>query len=131
MARNFPSRIKEHQTIAVSYAHAQKDSSNTMKLLEIVETLDENECMIKALNKLIVTANGAISWLRNTHYLMILSAEDRLAIKNQTYAGFLRGNLKRGLKGKGLGGKEGGREKSGNIITCARKFCQGVVIFVV
>ena len=26
----FPNRIKEHQAIAVFYAHAQRDSSNTM-----------------------------------------------------------------------------------------------------
>jgi hypothetical protein len=39
--------------------------------------------MVKALTKLIGTANGAISRLRNTHYPMVLSAEDRLAIKNK------------------------------------------------
>ena len=71
----------------------QRDSTNTMQLLEIVETLDENDFMIKALTKLIVTANGAISRLRNTHHPMLLSAEDRLAIKNQKCAGFVRGSL--------------------------------------
>jgi hypothetical protein len=29
----FPNRIKEHQAIAISYAHAQRDSSNIMRLL--------------------------------------------------------------------------------------------------
>jgi hypothetical protein len=57
----FPNRIKEHQAIAVSYAPAQRNSSNTMQFLEIVETSDENECMIKALTKLIVTANDNLS----------------------------------------------------------------------
>jgi hypothetical protein len=99
----FPNRIKEHQAIAVSYAHAQRDNSNTMQLLEIVETLDEGECMIKALTKLIGmikaltkligTANGAISRLRNTHYPMVLSAEDRLAIKNKKICWVCKGEF--------------------------------------
>jgi hypothetical protein len=90
----YPNRIKEHLAIAVSYAHAQRESGNTMRLLETVETLHEENCMVKALTKLIVTANRAISHLRNTYYPMILSAEDRLAIKIGKNVGYVRGNLK-------------------------------------
>jgi hypothetical protein len=65
-----------------------------MRLLEIVETLDEgDEFMVKALTKLIGTANGNISRLRNTHYPMVLSAEDRLAIKNQKICWVCKGSL--------------------------------------
>jgi hypothetical protein len=77
-----------------------------MQLLEIVETLDENDCMIKTLTKLIVTANGAISRLRNTHYPMILSAGDRVAIKNKKICWVCKGEFEEGTKGKGTRGKK-------------------------
>jgi hypothetical protein len=100
-------RIKEHQAIAVSYAHAQRDSSNTMRLLDVVEKLDEGDCMVQALTKLIVTANKAISRLRDTHYPMILSPEDRMAIKNKKVCWVCKGtNGKgKGAEGKGTKGK--------------------------
>ena len=80
-----------------------------MRLLEIVETLDEGECMVKALTKLIGTANGAISRLRNTHYPMVLSAEDRLAIKNRKICWVCKGEFAE--VDNGTKGKRGGRGK--------------------
>ena len=47
-------RVKEHEATAVSYTHAQSDSSNTMQLIEAFETLSEEECVgaaMVALNK--------------------------------------------------------------------------------
>jgi hypothetical protein len=102
-----------------------------MQLLEIVEILDENECMIKALTKLIVTANEATSRLRNTHYPIILSTEDRLEIINQKICWVCKVEFEEGTKGKGTRGKREGRGNSEIIITCGRKYRQGVVIFVV
>jgi hypothetical protein len=82
-----------------------------MQLLEIVEKLDENERMIKTLTKLIVTENGAISHLRNTHYPMLLSAYNRLAIKNKTIFWVCKGEFEEGTKRKRTREKRVGKEK--------------------
>ena len=84
-----------------------------MRLLEIVEILDEEDFMIKALTKLIVKANCAISRLKITHYPMILSAEDRLTIKNKKIRWVCKGEFEAETIGKGTRGKKtkGGRGK--------------------
>jgi hypothetical protein len=65
---------------------------------------------------------------------MILSAEDRLAIKNKKICWVCKGEFEEGTKGKGTRVKKTkkmeGRGKSATTITCGRKYLQGVVIFV-
>ena len=103
--------VKKHEVIAVSYAHAQRDSCNSMQLVEVVERLGGEDCMLSAVTALIKTANKSISRLRNTSYPMTLSPEDELAIKTEKICWvckgeFVEGNGKegKGVRGKGVKG---------------------------
>jgi hypothetical protein len=74
--------VKKHEAIAISFAHAWRDSSNTMQLEDFCETLGGGEdCVATSMVALIKTANEAILRLRNTEYPINLSPEDELAIK--------------------------------------------------
>ena len=40
--------VKEHEAVAISYAHAQRNASNTVKLVEVFEKLGEEDCSATA-----------------------------------------------------------------------------------
>jgi hypothetical protein len=61
----------------------REERSNTMQLVDLIETLGGEDCVGTAMVALIKTAIEAISQLCHTHYPMNLSPEDELAIKNQ------------------------------------------------
>ena len=81
-------RIKEHEAITVSFAHGKRDSSNTMQLVEVFETLDGGDCACAAMVALIRKDNNSILWLRNVYYPMMISLEDVLSIKNKDMCWF-------------------------------------------
>ena len=70
-------RVKEYEPILVSYIHAQRDSINTMQLLELFDTFGGEDCLGAVIVTLIKTANNSISRLRNVNYLKTLSQEDQ------------------------------------------------------
>ena len=51
-------RVREHEAIAVSYAHAQRNSSNTMQLVEVFKKLNGEDCMSTTM--IIKTAHKSI-----------------------------------------------------------------------
>ena len=57
-------RFKEHEAIVVAFAHGQRDSSNTMQLVDVFETLGEVECIGADVVIPIKTANALISRLK-------------------------------------------------------------------
>ena len=61
-------RIKELEVIAFSYANAQRESSNTMQLVEVFETSGGKDCMGAGMTALIKTENNLISRLHNINY---------------------------------------------------------------
>ena len=61
-------RVTEYKVIAISFAHVQRDASNIMQLVDVVETLGGEDCVsldIIALNK---SADKSVCWLRITAY---------------------------------------------------------------
>ena len=56
----------------VAFAHGQRDSCNTMQLVDVFETLGGEDCLVADLVVPIKTANALISRLRNTYYPMTL-----------------------------------------------------------
>ena len=48
-------RFKEHKTITDSYAHVQRDSSNTLQFVEVFEALAAKDCMSAAMTALTKT----------------------------------------------------------------------------
>ena len=65
--------VKEHDAIAVSYGHAQRDLSNSIELVEVLETLGGKDWVGTAMVVLITTANKSILRLHNINYPMTLS----------------------------------------------------------
>jgi hypothetical protein len=64
-----------------------------MQVLDLVEPLGWEDFMRSALASLIKTAIGAISRLHYTNYSMILSPDDRLAIKNRITCWVFKGEF--------------------------------------
>ena len=82
--------LKKQKANVVSYAHAQRKPSNTMKLVELFKILVGGDCEGTAMALFIKQANKLISKLHNLNYPLTLSPEDELAIKNMKFAGFVR-----------------------------------------
>ena len=75
--------VRKYEAIAASFSHGQRDSSNTLQLIEALETLDGEDCIGAAMVAFITTDNKSMSRLPSTNYPMTLSTKDELAFKNK------------------------------------------------
>ena len=89
-------RCKELEAFAISYAHAQRDSSNTMQLIEVCVTLGWENCVGTSIVALIKIANNSILGMRNVNFPMILSTENELLIKNKETCWVCKGKFVEG-----------------------------------
>ena len=70
-------RIKKYEVNVLSYVHEQKDSYNTMKMVEMFEALSGEDFIGTAMTAITITADKSISRLRNIAYPMTLSLHDK------------------------------------------------------